>query len=132
MRNHFCSNIHLKSSYLVNASRRQRGRYREQFADKEGFRAIKGREGKTPVSVRLMDDPIGEEDLNERIVLCRSEARGDKEKAIVSNAERRFIEDLGKLVARVEKGRLKDPLKIQRAIGRLQARHRRVQRYYSI
>jgi transposase len=119
-------------SYLVNDSRRQRGRYREQFADKKGFRAIEGREGKTPVSVRLMDDPIGEDDLNERIVLCRSEARGDKEEAIVSNAERRFIEDLGKLVARVEKGLLKNPLKIQRAIGRLQARHRRVQRYYSI
>jgi transposase len=119
-------------SYLVNDSRRQRGRYREQFADKEGFRGIKGRKGKTPVSVRVMDDPIGEEDLNERIVLCRSEARGEKEEAIVSNAERRFIEDLNKLVARVEKGRLKDPLKIQRAIGRLQARHRRVQRYYSI
>jgi len=119
-------------SYLVNDSRRQRGRYREQFADKKDFQVITGREGKTPVSVRLMDDPIGEEDLNERIVLCRSEARGEKEKAIVSNAERRLIEDLGKLVARVEKGRLKDPLKIQRAIGRLQARHRRVQRYYNI
>lgn len=119
-------------SYLVNDSRRQRGKYSEQFADKDGFRTIKGREGKPPVSVRLMDDPIGEDDLNERIVLCRSEARGDKEEAIISNAERRFIEDLGKLVARVEKGRLKDPLKIQRAIGRLQARHRRVQRYYSI
>jgi len=119
-------------SYLVNDSRRQRGRYRELFADESHFRVIGGREGKTPVSVRLMDDPFGEEDLNERIVLCRSEARGSKEEAIVSNAERRFIKDLDQLVARVEKGRLKDPLKIQRAVGRLQARHQRVQRYYSI
>lgn len=119
-------------SYLVNDSRRQRGRYSEQFSDKESFRVIEGRGGKPPVSVRLMDDPIGEDGLNERIVLCRSEARGDKEEAIVSNAEGRFIKDLGKLVERVKKGRLKDSLKIERAVGRLQARHHRVQRYYNI
>lgn len=118
-------------SYLVNDSRRQRGRYREEFSAPKDFRVIAGREGKTPVSVRLMDDPIGE-DIAERIVLCRSEARGDKEKAIVSNAESRFLVDANKLVARVAKGRLKDPRKIQRAIGRLQAKHRRVQRYYDI
>lgn len=119
-------------SYLVNDSRRQRGRYRELFSEVEGFRPIEGREGKTPVSVRLLDDPMGEEGLNERIVLCKSEARGKKEEAIASKAEGRFLTDLKKLVARVEKGRLKDPLKIQRAIGRLQQKHHRVQRYYSL
>jgi len=119
-------------SYLVNDSRRQRGRYRKQFSEDKDFQVIEGRDGKTPVRVRLMDDPLGEKDLDERIVLCRSEARGDKEEAIISSAERRFIEELTKLVARVKQGRLKDPLKIQRAIGRLQAKHRRVQRYYKI
>lgn len=119
-------------SYLVNDSRRQRGRYSEQFAEDNEFSVVEGRDEKTPVRVRLMDDPLGDDDLNERIILCKSEARGAKEEAIVSKAEHRFIEELTKLVARVEKGRLKDPLKIQRAIGRLQAKHRRVQRYYTI
>lgn len=119
-------------SYLVNDSRRQRGRYSEQFAEDKEFQVISGREGKAPVSVRLMDDPLNDDEPEERIVLCRSEARGAKEEAIVSSAENRFLKELTKLVARVENGRLKDPLKIERAIGRIQAKHRRVQRYYSI
>lgn len=119
-------------SYLVNDSRRQRGRYSDEFSEDKAFKVVKGRDGKTPVRVRLMDDPSGDEDLNERIVLCKSEARGAKEEAIVLNAERRFIEERTKFVARVEQRRLKDPLKIQRAIGRLQAKHHRVQRYYNI
>ena len=119
-------------SYLVNDSRRQRGRYQEQFAEDKEFQTVKDRGGKTPVRVRLMDDPLVDQDLNERIVLCKSDARGKKEEAIISNAETRFLKDLKKLVERVEKRRLKDPLKIQRAIGRLQARHFRVQRYYTL
>ncbi len=119
-------------SYLVNDSRRMRGAYREYFAQDELFREVQGRPGKPPVRVRLMDDPCDEKGIGEKIVLCKSESRGAKEEAILSNAEKRFLADLEKLVRRVQHGKLKEADKIQNAIGRLQSRHPRVQRFYTI
>ncbi len=119
--------------YLVNDSRGQRKRYQEQFREQEHFKVVEGREGKEPVWVRVMDDPYAtEEEVPERIVLCKSLPRGDKEQAIMSNAETRFLEALQKLALRIEKGSLKDRSKIQRAIGRIQAKSTRVRRYYEV
>jgi len=136
--------------YLVNDTRGHRGQYREQFQRTEGFCKVKGREGKDPVMVLVMEDPHaaaphaaapqgeapqGETprgEAPERIVLCKSDRRADKELAIISNAEKRFVEALGKLAARVEQSRLKDRDKIQQALGRIQAKHTRVRRYYQV
>ena len=121
--------------YLVNDSRGQRQRYREAFREQQDFQIVQSREGKAPVRVRVMDDPQPADldgDKPERIVLCKSEPRGEKEQAIVSNAERRFLEALGKLAARVEKGRLKARSKIEQAIGRIKARHPRAAKFYAV
>ena len=82
-----------------------------------------------------MDDPQAAEQgevPTERIVLCKSQPRGNKEQAIVSNAERRFLDALQKLASRVEHKRLKDRSKIEQALGRIQARHPRARRFYEI
>jgi len=42
------------------------------------------------------------------------------------------LADIKKLSDRIEKGRLKDSKKIQRAIGRVQTKHPRLRRYYQI
>jgi transposase len=121
--------------YLVNDSRGQRQRYLEVFREQQEFQIVQGREGKAPVRVRVMDDPQPADldgDRLERIVLCKSEPRGEKEHAIVSNAERRFLDALGKLATRVEKKRLKARSKIEQAIGRIQARHPRAKKFYTI
>jgi transposase len=121
--------------YLVNDSRGQRKRYLEAFRDPKGFHIVQGREGKEPVWVRVMDDPqvTGMTDgATERIVLCKSQPRGNKEKAMVSNAERRLLDALQKLACRLEHKRLKDRSKIEQAIGRIQARHPRARRFYVI
>jgi transposase len=120
--------------YLVNDTRGHRGQYQEQFRQQEGFCVVKGREGKDPVMVLVMDDPHGadRDEVPERIVLCKSERRADKEQAIISNAEKRFVEALKKLADRIEHRRLRDRDKIQQAIGRIQARHTRVRRYYQV
>lgn len=122
--------------YLVNDSRGQRKRYVAEFREHKQFDAVKDREDKEQVLVRVMDDPhIREDDspeISERIVLCRSLPRGNKEQAIMSNTEHRFLEELQKLALRVEKGTLKDREKIQRAIGRIQTKHTRVRRYYEV
>ena len=80
-----------------------------------------------------MDDPQATDLGNaaaERIVLCKSQPRGNKEQAMVSNAERRFLDALQKLVSRVAHKRLKDRSKIEQALGRIQARHPRARRFY--
>jgi transposase len=121
--------------YLVNDSRGQRQRYREAFREQQDFQIVQGREGKAPVRVRVMDDPQPaslQGDRPERIVLCKSEPRGEKEHAIVSKAEGRFLDALGKLAARVENKRLKARSKIEQAIGRIQARHPRAGKFYAI
>jgi len=120
--------------YLVNDSRRQRKRYLAPFRQQKGFHVVEGRDGKEQVWVRVMDDPqapAGDE-AAERIVLCKSLPRRNKEQAIMSNTEHRFLEALQKLALRVQKKQLKERSKIQRAIGRIQARHTRVGRFYEV
>lgn len=121
-------------SYLVNDSRRKRKAYQQEFLEKDSFCPVEGREGKPEVLIRVLKDPCpsDEIDWDERVVLCKSDQRRKKEEAIISKAEGRFLDALKKLAARIEHGRLKDPEKIHRAIGRIQAKHTRVQRYYQV
>jgi transposase len=65
-------------------------------------------------------------------VLCRSEGREEKDRAIRERQEEKLIADLHKLQRRVAKGRMKQESKIQQAIGRLLERYPRVVRYYEI
>ncbi len=65
-------------------------------------------------------------------VLCRSEGREAKDRAIRETHERRLVADLEALQQRLATGQLKDAKKIQQAIGRLLERYPRVARYYRI
>jgi transposase len=65
-------------------------------------------------------------------LLCRSEGREEKDRAIREKQETKLIADLHRLQQRVAKGRLKRENKIQQAIGRLLERYPRVARYYQI
>lgn len=65
-------------------------------------------------------------------ILCRSEGRREKDRAIREKHEQRFLADLTKLQARVGRGRLRVAAKVHEAIGRLKERYARVGRYYDI
>jgi len=67
---------------------------------------------------------------DEVYILCLSEGREEKDRAIRESHEQRLKKDLGKLQARIEKGQLQEEKKIHQAIGRLQERYPRVARYY--
>lgn len=69
---------------------------------------------------------------NEVYILCLSEGREEKDRAIRLKHEERLMEDLERLKMRVDEGRLKKTEKIQQAIGRLKERYPRVARYYRI
>ena len=58
--------------------------------------------------------------------------RRTKELAMVSTAEKRFLQQLNAVKERIQNGRLKDPIKIQRAIGRIKAKNSRVADFYQI
>ena len=69
---------------------------------------------------------------DETYVLCVSEGRREKDKAIRAKQEKRLIHDLERLQKRIATGHLKKPEKIHEAIGRLKERYPRVARYYLI
>jgi hypothetical protein len=69
---------------------------------------------------------------DEVFILCRSEGRQQKDRAIREKQEARFLNDLQRLKQRVEKGHLQRADKVHQAIGRLKERYPRVARYYAI
>jgi transposase len=81
---------------------------------------------KSPVQVKCRTKE------GEVYILCLSEGREEKDRAIRVKHEERLIHDLEGLKARVEKGQLKKSEKIHEAIGRLKERYPRVARYYRI
>jgi transposase len=141
-------------SYLVNDTRSKRGRYLEQFRDHAKFEPLPGRgnvKNKPPVEVRIYREEApgdGGSDANDdgnegadgdalaqkkdTVLLCRSQGRKQKEKAIFSTAETRFLKQAQKLDHQLKSRRLTDSKKIHQAMGRLKAQNSRVQRFYTI
>jgi len=114
--------------YVINITRSTRARYAQEFAA-GGFETVPGREGSPPVEVKSITDP---DDPEGSLVLCRSALRREKEAAMLSGAETRLLKDATALRARIETGKLKDPAKIERAIGKLQKKHPRAARLYTL
>ena len=115
-------------AYLINVTRGSRTKYAADFAD-EDFVPIPGRTPGQHVEVKTIVDP---EDPQQNLILCRSQQRRLKEVAMISSAEARFLADANALRERIEKGRLKKPHLIDQKIGRLQKKHPRVNRFYTL
>jgi transposase len=122
-----------KLHYLVASRQPERTRWLADFADPAGFTEVLRQpsphnpaQQKTRVEVKIRRD----DDIT--YVLCRSEQRTDKDRAIRTKQEARLLADLDKLSKRVSAGQLKRPEKIAEAIGRLKERYPRVARYYEL
>jgi len=114
--------------YLINITRGSRKKYAD-FFEKETFQELPERDAERKVEVKKITDP---EDEDSQLLLCRSAQRRLKEVAMISKAEERFLKDLTALQKRIAEGRLILPEKIERAIGALQKKHPRVQRFYQL
>lgn len=114
--------------YVVNITRGRRAQYADEFAA-SGFDEIPGRDPDEKIEVKIVEDKHSEGD---RLLLCKSKKRREKESAMLSRAEERLLEDLEKLRKQISKGRLVDRRKIDGKIGRLRERHPRAARYYEI
>ena len=115
-------------AYLVNVTRGSRTKYAEAFGGSD-FAPLPGREADQQVEVKSIPHPEVDSD---RLVLCRSMKRREKERAMLSNAEERFLAETEALRQRIDHGRLKDAEKILKAIGRLMAKHPRVARFHEV
>ena len=117
--------------YLVASRQPERNRWLAEFESEEEWEEVlRTPSPRNPAqkksSVRIQRRQRGEQVY----ILCLSEGREAKDRAIREKHEQRFKRDLEALETRIEKGRLKDAAKIHEAIGRLKERYPRVARYY--
>lgn len=114
--------------YVVAAKRQSRKEFHEDFCDVDSFSVVPGRDRKQPVFVKRLKQG------DELLVLCRRDGRRDKEDAILSRGEEKFIQAMEKLSGRMKapKSRLKKAESVHRAIGRLQQQHSRAAKYYAV
>ena len=112
--------------YITVGKRPGRLAYSEIFEDLSTFRTISDRPEKEAIQIKTI------ETADEKLVACISVARGEKEKAILSNSEEKYIKDLRKFEQNIVSGKIKDVVKINRRIGRLEAKHHRISRYYEV
>jgi transposase len=122
-----------KLHYMIASRQTERDRWLASFADDVAFTPVirqpsptNPNQKKTRVDVQL----VRGEGCN--YVLCRSEQRIEKDKAIREKHEQRLIADLEKLSKRIASGKLTEAKKIDEAIGRLKERYPRVARFYEM
>lgn len=119
--------------YVVAARHNERDKFLPEFEEQSGWEDVIRQTSPTnPYQVksrlRVKHGPAGQDTH----ILCISEERIEKDKAIRNKQEQRLLADLMKLEKRVSSGRLKEVSKIHEAIGRLKERYPRVSRYYEM
>src|SRR6266700_2483835 len=108
--------------YLVGTTRAKLKQFEQQLLE-GGWEQVR-----PEVEVKLVPTPQGEETY----ILCRSTARRAKEQAIRSRFSTRMEKALRALQKRVAEGQLKDRHKIERSVGKIQARHSQVADLYEM
>ena len=120
-------------NYVVASRQPERDRWLGEFEDTEGFTPVLRQpsplnEAQKKTSIEVKTCAQGDHTY----VLCRSEQRIAKDRAIRTKQEGRLRADIDKLMRRVADGKLVKAAKINQAIGRLQERYPRVARYFRI
>lgn len=117
--------------YVVHDRRTQRKDWLDEFRRDELFHPVAGRQEDEQVLVRHLDLPETKDTpCPERIVLCRSDGRREKETAIRSKAEERLLSAFAKIEKAMAAGRLKNTAVAQQRLGRILGRHPRAARFY--
>jgi transposase len=122
-----------KLHYVIAARQPERDQWLDQFEEPEGFELVPRQPSPlNPCQKKSIVRVKSIEHDGELIVLCTSEQRVEKDRAIRQKQEGRFLADLERLQRRIENGRLKRTIAIGEAIGRLKERYPRVARYHTI
>jgi len=122
-----------KLHYLVAGRQSERNQWLEELENDEGWKEVhRTPSPRNPFQKKTRVEIKRQQKGDIVYLLCRSEGREEKDRAIREKQETKLIADLKRLQQRVAKGRLKRENKIQRAIGRLLERYPRVARYYEL
>src|SRR6202030_2089399 len=108
--------------YLVGTPRRQMKQFEEELL-KDDWTQVR-----PEVEVKQVAIPKGEETY----ILCRTASRKEKEKAIRERFSTRLETALEALEKSIARGRLKDRYKMERRLGRIQARHPQVNDLFEV
>jgi transposase len=108
--------------YLVGTPRRQMKRFEAELLKEDWTRV------RRDVEVKRIAIPQGEETY----ILCRTAGRKAKEKAIRARFSARMEAALEALKKSMASGRLKDRYKMERRLGRIQARHPQVNDLFAV
>jgi transposase len=108
--------------YLVGTPRSQMKRFEAELL-KDGWVQVR-----PEVEVKQVAIPQGEETY----ILCRTAGRKEKEKAIRKRFSTRMEDALRRLQKTIATGRLKDRHKMERRLGKIQARHPSVNDLYEV
>lgn len=119
--------------YIVAAKQTERLKWLSEFEDEQGWTEVVRQpsptnpyQHKTEVRVKRYERD------GETYILCVSEGRKEKDRAIREKQEKKLLKDLTSLQKRVASGKLVGVKKVCESIGRLRERYRRVGRYYKI
>jgi len=108
--------------YLVGTPRSQLKRFETELL-KDDFQRVR-----PDVEVKQVPIPQGEETY----ILCRTSGRKEKEKAIRKRFSASMEDSLRRLEKSIKTGRLKDRYKMERRLGKIQARHPQVNDLYEM
>jgi len=108
--------------YLVGTPRRQMKQFEQELLKDDWIQV------RPEVEVKKVAIPPGEETY----ILCRTQGRKEKEKAIRDRFSSRMEDALQRLARTIETGRLKDRNKMERRLGRIQATHPQVNDLYEV
>ena len=109
--------------YLVGTPRSQMKQFEAELLNKENWTQVR-----PEVEVKKMAIPQGEETY----ILCRTTGRQEKEKAIRGRFSASMEKALQGLEKTIATGRLKDRNKMERRLGKIQARHPQVNDLYAV
>src|SRR5215471_3077770 len=119
--------------YLVAGLQPERNQWLDELENDTGWEEIRRTPSpRNPFQKKTRVEIKRQQKGDVTYILCRSEGREEKDRAIREKQDQKLIADLTRLQQRLAKGRLKEESKIQRSIGRLMERYPRVARYYDI
>ena len=122
-----------KLHYVVASRQGERRQWLAEFDDLEGFvEVVRPTSPTNPGQHKSRVWVLRRETEDEVHILCRSEGRIAKDRAIRDKQEGRLLADLTRLARRIETGKLVAERAIGEAIGRLRERYPRVARYWQI
>lgn len=122
-----------KLHYVVASRQPERDRWLADFEDTEGFSPVLREPSPLNPAQKKSSIEVKTQTADQQTyVLCRSEQRIAKDRAIRAKQEGRLRADIDKLAKRIADGRLVKAAKINQAIGRLKERYPRVARYYRL